>query len=137
MRTGSRVLTLLIPLSLTACARGGEPDPAAHLTPCRIDGVAEEIRCTAISVPEDRSAPGGRGIALQVAVVPAPARVAEPDPLVLLAGGPGQAATSYGPWIESVFKSIRRHRDIVLIDQRGTGASHALACESDRQESAS
>ena len=106
------------------------------LTPCRIDGFAEEIKCATVSVPEDRGGASDRRLSIHVAIVPALARVPEPDPLVLLAGGPGQAASSFGPWIGSVFAAVRRHRDIVLIDQRGTGKSHALECEADRPDAA-
>ena len=139
MRTLSRALTLasslLLVIDTLACARARGPEPALALTPCRIDGLAEEIKCATVSVPEDRSRAAGRRLSIHVAVVPALARVPEPDPLVLLAGGPGQAASSYGPWIDSVFAAVRRHRDIVLVDQRGTGKSHALECEADRSES--
>jgi len=63
-----------------------------------------------------------------VAVIPALARTPATDPFVILAGGPGQAATSYAPWVASFFARIRRERDILLVDQRGTGASHPLPC---------
>ena len=88
-----------------------------RLTPCRIDGFPEEIKCTSVSVPESRTGASDRRVSIHVAIVPALARVAARDPLVLLAGGPGQAASSFGPWIASVFAPIRRHRDILLIDQ--------------------
>jgi len=130
MRTNCRVLTLLALLALQSlsCARPDAGRPTAGLAPCRIDGFAEEIKCAVITVPEDRSGASSRRLSIQVAVVPALARTAEPDPLVLLAGGPGQAASAFGPWLGSHFAPIRRHRDIVLVDQRGTGASHALRC---------
>ncbi len=125
------VSSFLLAIEAAACARARAPAPAVGLTPCRIDGFAEEIKCTTVSVPEDRSGGSDRRVAIHVAVVPALARVPEPDPLVLLAGGPGQAASSFGPWIGSVFAAVRRHRDIVLVDQRGTGRSHPLKCDQD------
>lgn len=48
--------------------------------------------------------------------------------LLGLAGGLGQAATSLLPWAATIFRSIRRTRDVVLIDQRGTGGAHRLDC---------
>jgi pimeloyl-ACP methyl ester carboxylesterase len=54
----------------------------------------------------------------------------EPDPLFIFAGGPGQAATETYVSLRSAFNEINRSRDIVLIDQRGTGKSNALRCES-------
>jgi pimeloyl-ACP methyl ester carboxylesterase len=136
MRTTSRVLVLLLLLQTLACARARTPEPTVRLTPCRIDGFAEEIKCATLSVPEDRSGGSDRRIAIHVAVVPALARVPEPDPLVLLAGGPGQAASSFGPWIGSVFAAVRRHRDIVLVDQRGTGKSNPLECGDPQDDAA-
>jgi pimeloyl-ACP methyl ester carboxylesterase len=80
-------------------------------------------------VPEDRKTSDGRRIDLFLAVVPAIADHPEPDPLVFLAGGPGQAATESFVQLPQAFARISRHRDIVLLDQRGTGGSHALDCD--------
>ncbi len=136
MRTGFRVLAVLAACHALACAGEAEFSAGVRLAPCRIDGLAEEIACARVSVLEDRSGRSDRRISIRVAVVPALARVAEPDPVVLLAGGPGQAATSFGPWIDTIFSRVRRRRDILLIDQRGTGASASLGCESDRTHAA-
>jgi pimeloyl-ACP methyl ester carboxylesterase len=80
-------------------------------------------------VPEDRGASDGRRIDLFLAVVPAIAGRPEPDPLVFLAGGPGQAATESFVQLPQAFARISRHREIVLLDQRGTGSSHPLDCD--------
>jgi len=77
-------------------------------------------------VPEDRSSPAGRQIDLRVAVILAVAAVPEPDPLFPLDGGPGQAATDDLGWTASIFRGIHENRDIVLVDQRGTGGSNRL-----------
>ena len=70
----------------------------------------------------------GRKIPLAIARIPAVSRSPQPDPLFLLAGGPGQAAIeTFLPYL-SAFDRIRRDRDLVLVDQRGTGSSHALRC---------
>ena len=124
----SVVLGVLLVLQVASSSRVRGPERGVRLTPCRIDGFPEEIKCTSVSVPESRSGASDRRVSIHVAIVPALARVAARDPLVLLAGGPGQAASSFGPWIASVFAPIRRHRDILLIDQRGTGLSQALRC---------
>jgi pimeloyl-ACP methyl ester carboxylesterase len=82
-----------------------------------------------VRVPEDRAHPAKRQIELRIAVVPALAREPAPDPLFLLAGGPGQAATdALGPLL-GAFERVRRTRDLVLVDQRGTGASNPLSCD--------
>ena len=64
------------------------------LEPCRIadaDGLSStEARCGKFSVPEDPDDAKGPRIELAVAVIPAVATKAKPDPLFLIAGGPGQ-----------------------------------------------
>lgn len=85
-------------------------------------------RCGKLAVPEDPDDPMGAKIALAVAVVPAVATQAKPDPLFLLAGGPGQGATDAFVPLLPAFSGIRRERDIVLVDQRGTGGSNRLDC---------
>lgn len=106
--------------------------PKLLLEPCRIadiDGLKSvEARCGDFTVPENPDDPAGPTIELAVAVVPAVATQANPDPLFLLAGGPGQGAIEgYAPHLYA-FAGIHRERDIVLVDQRGTGGSNRLDC---------
>ncbi len=89
-----------------------------------------QARCGRLAVPENPAAPRGRQIELRVAVVPAISTHKRPDPLFVIAGGPGMAATSFYASVAPVFGLIHRDRDIVLLDQRGTGGSNALDCES-------
>ncbi len=111
-------------LSSPALAEG----PGLVLTPCRLRG-GVQARCGVYPVPEDRARPQGRRLGLKVAVVPALARKPRPDPLFLLAGGPGQAATEAFPeLIAQAFERVHRTRDLVLVDQRGTGGSSPLRC---------
>ena len=55
----------------------------------------------------------------------------KPDPIFFLAGGPGQSAVQVGPYVFSRLSQLRQERDVVLVDQRGTGKSNSLACEPD------
>jgi len=118
---------------LAACAAPAAPaeQPAARES-CRLSapgaeaGVAAE--CLTVTVPEDYGEPGGRQIGLRVAIVPAIGRGAAGDPLFLLAGGPGQAATATFPPLLPSLEQVRQERDLVLVDQRGTGGSHPLRC---------
>ncbi len=87
-----------------------------------------DARCGRLEVPEDPEAPEGRKISLHIAMAPAVDRTASPDPLFFLAGGPGQAASETWPIMRAVLEKVRRHRDIVLVDQRGTGQSNPLKC---------
>ncbi len=109
-----------------------EAKPQLALEPCRIadvDGLTSTAaRCGRLSVAEDPADAGGARIELAIAVVPAVATRARPDPLFLIAGGPGQGAIQgYAPLL-SVFAGVRRERDLVLVDQRGTGGSNRLDC---------
>ena len=70
-----------------------------------------------------------RTLDLHIAKIPARQSPAKQDPLVLLAGGPGQSATESFPALIHAFKRINENRDLILIDQRGTGSSHRLDCE--------
>ncbi len=106
------------------------PGPTARLlsgqpmTPCLSEG--RLAQCGTLVVPEDRSSPDGRTIALKVVLIPALATTAAPDPVFMLAGGPGGAATISMAWTANLFGAIHATRDIVLVDQRGTGGSNQL-----------
>ena len=102
------------------------------LSPC--DLTAEQGRlevdaqCTTLAVPLDRADPDSETIDLFVAVVEALTEQPAPDPLVVIAGGPGEAATRFFATAEVAFSRILRARDVVLVDQRGTGKSARLDC---------
>ncbi|MFC1849302.1 alpha/beta hydrolase [candidate division CSSED10-310 bacterium] len=103
-----------------------------ELTPCHLTtpGFAMRIKaeCGAVQVPENWADPSGRQISLHVALIRSNSKKVEPDPVFFFAGGPGQAATeSYLP-VSHGFMLINQKRDIVLIDQRGTGQSNPLRC---------
>lgn len=87
-----------------------------------------EAQCTTLRVPENRAAPDGRQIDLAIAWVPSTSAQARPDPVFMLAGGPGQGARAGYVGVAPAFAQIRRSRHVVLVDQRGTGGSNPLAC---------
>jgi pimeloyl-ACP methyl ester carboxylesterase len=87
-----------------------------------------EAECGELLVPENPDRPGGRRIPLFFARIPAVNRSKQPDPLFVLAGGPGMAATTFYATVAPVFGRVHRDRDIVLLDQRGTGKSNPLNC---------
>jgi pimeloyl-ACP methyl ester carboxylesterase len=62
-------------------------------------------------------------------VIPARRRAADPDPIVALAGGPGQGAIALAPQVTGLFSRLNDTRDLVLVDQRGTGGSNPLECD--------
>jgi len=99
------------------------------LTPCHLPGVPDEARCGTYDVFENRETRSGRKIALNVAVLPAQRPDRLPDPIVFFDGGPGEPSVSDAAWHEENLKPLRRRRDILLVDARGTGRSAPLDCE--------
>jgi pimeloyl-ACP methyl ester carboxylesterase len=127
------VFTLGALLSPDRLAAQPPAAPALKLDPCRISDmrglVSVAARCGKFPVPEDPEDPDGKRIELAVAVVPAIATRAKPDPLFLLAGGPGQGAIEGFVAHLGAFDGIHRERDLVMVDQRGTGGSNRLDCD--------
>ena len=109
-----------------------------EISECKLgaqDGLHEvDALCGRLTVPLDRRDPSGRAIDLFVAVVEASAESVNPDPLMILAGGPGDAATRFFVVGGSAFARILRTRNVVLVDQRGTGRSAPLRCGSSRYD---
>ena len=107
------------------------------LQPCRIEHPARMLalaaECGTFTVPENPEQPNGRKIDLFVARVPAISLKKAPDPLFLIAGGPGTSAVDLYTSSAGPFDRVRRDRDIVLLDQRGTGRSHRLDCKYENQ----
>jgi pimeloyl-ACP methyl ester carboxylesterase len=101
---------------------------AGKLQPCRIENLDEEVLCGKHSVWENREARSGRRIDLHLVVLPARSPSPVPDPLFYLPGGPGEASIEVAPFFAQAFSGLRRDRDLVFIDPRGTGRSGALAC---------
>lgn len=117
-------------LCLAACSLMLVADAHVHaeatLRRCTVAG--ESAQCGSISVPENQRDPHGRQLALGVVVLSGDGGGERREPIFLLAGGPGQAATSLQAWAATVFQSLRRTRDIVLIDQRGSSGTNRLGC---------
>lgn len=88
-----------------------------------------EAQCGKLSVAENPAKPDGRKIALNIAWVPADDDgETQPDPVFMLAGGPGQSATDTYPQVAAAFREVNKNRNVILVDQRGTGDSNPLTC---------
>jgi len=96
--------TQLIPAH---AANRSEPE----LTPCHVKGVEALAQCADLHVPLDWSQPDGKQIALHVAVVPPSGGAVGKDPIYVLAGGPGQAASDLGGLINGAQRGRTRARD--------------------------
>ncbi len=111
-----------------AAAAGEDKD---GLTGCRVKGIPYEVRCGVVKRALDPSKPDGVVIDVHFAVLPAVARNKRPDPVFLFAGGPGQSAIELAGVAKNALERFGNHRDIVLVDQRGTGRSAPLVCETE------
>ena len=89
--------------------------------PCVVQGI--DARCGTFVVPENRAKPNGRTIGLHVVVLPAFSKPARKDAVTYLAGGPGEAATEEAADLSQQLSALNVYRDILLVDQRGTGRS--------------
>ena len=127
-RLGHQLVFVVAVVVLAACRNDPAPVRRLALGECRLPNLPTVAQCGEIDVPEDRSKPGGRKIRIFAAVLPANTLSPKTDPLLILAGGPGQAASTLAPFA-SRFNEIRRTRDVVLIDQRGAGRSSPLTCD--------
>ena len=124
----SAAIALLATLSAPALwAQSGEVT-----APCRVPGLANEVRCGVARRPLDAARAGGPQLDIHFIVVSAVARRRLPDPVFLLAGGPGQSAIALAPAVLPLFARLNNRRDIVFVDQRGTGRSAPLECEDRR-----
>ena len=98
------------------------------LAPCRLPGVEHEARCGVVQRPLDPQRPQGPQIDVHFAVLPALARHKKADPVLFFAGGPGQSAVALAGTLDRPLARLINRRDVVLIDQRGTGRSAPLRC---------
>lgn len=111
---------------------GGAPTgSAAELAPCRLKGLEQEALCGRLLRPLDPERAEGATIELVYALLPALSRHKLPDPVLFVAGGPGQSATGLAAPLAAQFAGLRNRRDLVFVDQRGTGRSAPLNCPDD------
>jgi len=131
-----RATVILVGLTVAAGtgAQAGRQAPAAgelRLSPCAPEIATPPAECGTYTVWENRAARRGRTIDLNVVVLKATGPSRRPDPLVYLTGGPGTAATSRARSLAG--SALRRDRDILLVDQRGTGRSNGLSAAPNRR----
>ena len=135
-----RLLTILLALAALdpATVFAATPGHTPEFKPCRLEHPSRttsvKAECAWLTVPEDRGNPAGRQLRLRIARVAAIGSRKQPDPLVVLAGGPGMAASVMYVASSAAFARINQDRDILLIDQRGTGESAPLNCDFDEED---
>lgn len=118
---------LLLILLLAACHADRESGAQHELSLADCEVAGAPALCGHLLVPEDWDRPEGRTIALNIMVIPASDAVTQP-PLFDLAGGPGLPATPGAVFYVTEGSAYHKNRDIVLVDQRGTGESAPAFC---------
>ena len=121
-------LLLLVLPTLAGATAALEAPVADPTVACRIAGIKTEVRCGQIVRALDVARPGGPQIKVHYVVLRSVARNRKPDPVLMLAGGPGQSAISLAATVFPWFERLLLQRDLVLVDQRGTGQSASLMC---------
>lgn len=132
MRQGACLSVVVIAglaLIMAACAEPAAPTAIDRLHECRIDEGPATAYCGSLPVFENRVTKQGRQIALKIVVAPALRRDAAADPLFILEGGPGAGAATLASARLPMFRRFRTDRDLVFVDQRGTGDSNRLGCD--------
>lgn len=99
------------------------------LEDCYIEGIRQQVQCGQLTVPENYQQPNDTTISINFAVIPAIDKSQNKEPFMFLAGGPGQAAVELAAGLRQAFTEVRKTRDLILVDQRGTGKSHPLQCD--------
>ena len=124
------VLMLVIGFALVGHASGHPLRPVFNERVCDLPGVSREIglrlRCGTVSVPRNYDNPGGGRFKLAVVVVRSAQQPALPDPVVYVNGGPGAPLTIYAD--HQARTPYAPRRDLILVDQRGTGRSEPKLC---------
>ena len=135
MNRSRRAAAAAVVAAVVAFAPGLAASAAQALTDCRVAGLRNSVKCGVVQRALDPARPDGPSIAVHYVVVPAMARRKLPDPVFLVAGGPGQSAIDVAPQVMPLFSRLNNRRDIVFVDQRGTGQSAALDCPEAKRES--
>jgi pimeloyl-ACP methyl ester carboxylesterase len=115
-------------LALLAALVAATSTPVFVEKPCTDERILKVARCGTVSVPEDRQRPERRTIALNVIVLPATTPAPHAPPLFDIDGGPGLPVTKNAEFYAQFGAAYRVRRDVVLVDQRGTGGSNPLLC---------
>jgi len=123
----------LLAACLTSCDPASTRGGKIALKPCRPEGLTVPALCGTYPVFENRKAQEGRKIDLRVLLVPA-LKSEHDDPVFFLAGGPGQASSEAAKMVLPALQKLHRGRDLVFVDQRGTGSSNPLKCDPSKDE---
>jgi pimeloyl-ACP methyl ester carboxylesterase len=133
--------------TLAAQDRAVPAPPRFEPTPCPFpadDTILKQIRCGYVEVPENRAISKGLRLKLSVAILRSLSSDPRPDPVVVLAGGPGSPLVTAAPGValpgsvqgdvanqmvaKALIQTLRADRDVIFYDQRGVGFSEPKMC---------
>jgi len=136
-KPGCAILCLLLLGFLSGCDEKSnqESNVASILKPC--PGFVETgkpplvygAECGELSLKENPADTNSNSINVAILRLPAISPVADADPLFLIQGGPGGSSIDMAIQIHGFLADVRKNRDLVFVDQRGTGKSNSLRCE--------
>jgi pimeloyl-ACP methyl ester carboxylesterase len=126
-----KLMRLLFLLALILFLAPFETDASFGLKieSCFIQELGEEVLCGTYEVMENRRVRKGAKIRLNFVILPAWTTSPAPDPVFIFSGGPGQGSADMAKYYAWDYQKLRWERDIVLVDQRGTGESNPLPCQ--------
>ncbi len=124
-------LLALLGAGTTAAATPGAQAASTASTSCWLKGWPHAARCGVLQRALDPAQPQGVLIDIHYAVVPALARNKAMDAVFFFAGGPGQSAIDLAGVLAAMHSRLQQRRDLVFVDQRGTGRSAPLTCPDD------
>ena len=128
----SKQVRLILALILFSKSFSLISDQQSTIKACYVDGLSDRLQCGYVSVLENPDEPSGPMIDIHFVVLPAIKPIKTDEVFLPITGGPGQSAIDNAASFGRTFAKIRETRDILLIDQRGTGRSNLLACPEDK-----
>jgi pimeloyl-ACP methyl ester carboxylesterase len=137
------IYILLMAISLIACdpqsnktesAKNSILKPCPGFTETGYPPLVDGAECGELLVSENPDDPQSQKISLNILRLPAISPAPEKDPVFLIQGGPGGSSVEMAKQIHMVFYDVRKNRDLIFVDQRGTGKSNPLKCKKPPEE---
>lgn len=118
---------------VSSAAPENTTDSKLQIRDCHLRGLSDKVECFSLERLENPAEPQGKRITLHAARVPALV-AGDNAPLVFLAGGPGQSAIEIGGQVTQVLRPLLSERDLIFLEQRGTGSSNGFKCAEDNED---
>ncbi len=122
------ILAALSVVTFSQYSKAESAEPVEKTHSCYLKGISDRLRCGKLAVPENPDKPNGKKIDIHFTILPAVKNTHPREAMLGIAGGPGQSAIDNAALFNKILSKVRENRDILLIDQRGTGRSNILSC---------